>query len=48
MKNIMEILSIMSVEELLETYKNAITETEAKRDLLKYLIISELENRINK
>ena len=48
LKNIRDILSIMSVEELLETYKNAITETEAKRELLKYLIISELENRINK
>lgn len=48
LENIRDILGIMSVEELLETYKNAITETEAKRELLKYLIISELENRINK
>lgn len=48
LENIHHVLSIMTVEELLETYKNAITETEAKRELLKYLIISELENRINK
>lgn len=48
LENIRDILSIMSVEELLETYKNAITETEAKRELLKHLIISEIENRINK
>ena len=48
LENIRDILGVMSVEELLETYKNAITETEAKRELLKYLIISELENRINK
>lgn len=48
MENIRDILSIMSVEELLDTYKNAITETEAKRELLKFLIIAELENRINK
>ena len=46
--NIKSILCIMTVEELLETYKNAIAETEAKAELLKYLIIAEIENRINK
>lgn len=48
LENIQRILSIMTVEELLETYKNAVTETEAKADLLKFLIIVEIENRINK
>lgn len=48
LENIRDILKVMSVEELLETYKNAIAETEAKAELLKYLIISEIENRINK
>lgn len=46
--NIRDILKVMNVEELLETYKNAIAETEAKAELLKYLIISEIENRINR
>lgn len=46
--NIKNILGIMTVEELLETYKNAIAEKEAKAELLKYLIIAEIENRINK
>ena len=40
--NIKDIISSMSIEELLETYKNDDTE------IIKYLIIAELENRIDK
>lgn len=48
LKNIKDILTVMSVEELLETYKNALTDTVTTAELFKFLIIAELENRISK
>ena len=41
-EKIIELISSMSIEELLDTYKNDDT------NVIKYLIIAELENRIEK